>query len=75
MPNRVAINRAYLHVAMEHGLDVAVLDPTIDYGMKAPGKGISGIINELAENDGSDMMKGVDIFEQVAEYSRKYGKR
>ncbi len=75
MPNRIAINRAYLHVAMEHGLDAAVLDPTIDYGMKTPGKGISGIINELAENDGSDMMKGFEIFEQIAEYSRKYGKR
>jgi 5-methyltetrahydrofolate--homocysteine methyltransferase len=74
MPNRIAINRAYLQVAMEHGLDAAVLDPTIDYGMKDPGKQILSIITALAENDGTDAMKGFEIFEQIAEYSRKYGK-
>ena len=75
MPNRMAMNRAYLQAAMEHGLDAAVLDPMIDYGMKEPGKQISSIIKDLAENDGSDMMKGFEIFERIAEYSRKYGKR
>jgi 5-methyltetrahydrofolate--homocysteine methyltransferase len=74
MPNRTAINRAYLQVAMECGLDAAVLDPTVDYGMKKPGKQILSIITDLAENDGSDLMKGFQIFERVAEYSRKYGR-
>jgi len=73
MPNRTAINRAYLHVAMEHGLNAAVLDPRVDYGAKEPGKQILSIIRELAANDGSDPMAGMEIFEKVAEYSRKYG--
>ena len=74
MPNRIAINRAYLEVAMEFGLDTAVLDPTISYGLKPPGKQITGIIRDLAQNDGSDPIKGFEIFERVANYSRKYGK-
>ncbi len=74
MPNRLAINRGYLQIAMEHGLDAAVLDPTIDYGIKDPGKQILSIIKDLAENDGTDMMKSFAIFERIAEYSRKYGK-
>jgi methylenetetrahydrofolate reductase (NADPH) len=73
MPNRAAINRAYLYVAMEHGLSAAVLDPRVDYGAKEPGKQILSIIRDLAANDGSDMMAGMEIFERVAEYSRKYG--
>ena len=74
MPNRIAVNRAYLEVAMEFGLDTAVLDPTINYGLKPSGKQILGIIRDLAENDDSDPIKGFKIFERIADYSRKYGK-
>lgn len=73
MPNRLAINRAYLHVAMEHGLNAAVLDPRVDYGAKEPGRQILSIVRDLAANDGSDLMASMEIFERVAEYSRKYG--
>jgi 5-methyltetrahydrofolate--homocysteine methyltransferase len=74
MPNRIAVNRAYLEVAMEFGLDTAVLDPTINYGLKPAGNQVSGIISDLAGNDGSDPIKGFEIFERIADYSRKYGK-
>jgi len=74
MPRRLAINRAYLHVAMEHGLDAAVLDPAIDYGARPPEEGILGIVKDLAGNDGSDAMRGFEIFERVAEYSRRHRK-
>ncbi|MBM3214069.1 hypothetical protein FJZ36_04060 [Candidatus Poribacteria bacterium] len=75
MPNRMAINRAYLHCAMEHGLSAAVLDPRVNYGEKEPGKQILSIIRDLAANDGSDLMASMEIFERVAEYSRRYGNR
>ena len=74
MPNRIAINRAYLEVAMEFGLYTVVLDPTISYGLKPSGRQIAGIIRDLAQNDGSDPIKGLEIFERFANYSRRYGK-
>jgi len=73
MPNRLAINRAYLQTAIEYGLSAAVLDPRVNYGEKEPGKQILAIIREFAENDGSDLMASMERFEKVAEYSRKYG--
>lgn len=75
MPNRRAVNRAYLDVALEHGLTAAVLDPTVDYGEREPGKQIRGIISDLAANDGSDMTAGFEIFTRIAEYSRRYGRK
>jgi len=75
MPNRRAVNRAYLDVALEHGVTAAVLDPTVDYGERTPGKQIRGIISDLAANDGSDMTAGFEIFTRIADYSRKYGRK
>jgi|ABEF01.1.fsa_nt_gi hypothetical protein len=64
MPNRRAVNRAYLHAALEHGLTAAVLDPTVDYGERAPGKQILSIVRDLAANDGSDTVFGVNAISQ-----------
>jgi 5-methyltetrahydrofolate--homocysteine methyltransferase len=75
MPNRRAVNRAYLHVALEHGVTAAVLDPTVDYGQQEPGKQILGIVRDLAANDGSDMTAGFGIFTRIADYTRKYGRK
>lgn len=75
MPNRRAVNRAYLHVALEHGVTAAVLDPTVNYGEREPGKQILSIMRSLADNDGSDMTAGFEIFTKIADYSRRYGRK
>ena len=75
MPNRIAINnRAHLEAAMEFKLYTVVQDPTISYGLKPPGKQIAGIIRDLAQNDSSDLITGLEIFERFANYSRKIWK-
>ena len=73
MPNRLAVNRAYLSVALDYGLTAAVLAPRPDFGVREPGSQIMKILRDLAENDGTDMMGSFEIFERIAEYTRKYG--
>jgi 5-methyltetrahydrofolate--homocysteine methyltransferase len=75
MPNRLSLNRSYLRVAMEYGLTAAVLDPRVNYGERDPGRQSLDIIQRLAENDGSDLAASMEIFEAIAEYSRRYGSR
>jgi methylenetetrahydrofolate reductase (NADPH) len=71
MPNRLSINRAYLQVAIDHGLTTAVLDPRVDYSVKAPSKQLLKLISDLADNDGPDSTKSFELFERIAEYAQK----
>ena len=43
--------------------------------MKEPRKKILCIIRDLAANDDSDRTAGMEVFEKVAKYSRKYGEK
>ena len=70
LPRRVAVNRAYLRVAMEYGLDGAIMDVTKVTGKDKVAPSIEKLIREVLEADPMDALGIVVDFVQ-SERARK----
>lgn len=56
LPRRTAINRAYLRVAMEYGLDAAILDVTQVTGQDPVDPRILNLVRQIAEPESADAL-------------------
>ncbi len=73
---KIGVCRAYLAKAMEYGLDAAVVNSTLDYGLKPSAGDLLDLVDAFAKQDGTEKAhkNASELMDKFAQANRKVKK-